>query len=161
MAEIYDCFTHYPLVSLEDSGFCAKGEGGAFVEGGRIEVGGAPGKHTRRPSHGHLGYLLVFSTLVAESSNCAGRWKTHDELMIAECVSFYGNSGEFQDSVTFAGHVFGQVIRHVDRMLMIDQQTFSITVADLISNRLSLYSRTTSLSFTTVNYLRGTQLAQQ
>jgi acetyl-CoA acetyltransferase len=39
-AEIYDCFTAIALVTLEDYGFCAKGEGGAFVENGRIEIGG-------------------------------------------------------------------------------------------------------------------------
>jgi acetyl-CoA acetyltransferase len=40
-AQIYDCFTSNTLITLEDYGFCAKGEGGAFVEGGRIELGGA------------------------------------------------------------------------------------------------------------------------
>ncbi len=40
MAELYDCFTYVVLVTLEDYGFCAKGEGGAFVEGGRIQLGG-------------------------------------------------------------------------------------------------------------------------
>ena len=39
-ANVYDCFTYVALVTLEDYGFCAKGEGGAFVEGGRIELGG-------------------------------------------------------------------------------------------------------------------------
>lgn len=38
--ETYDCFTYVPLVTLEDYGFCKKGEGGAFVENGRIELGG-------------------------------------------------------------------------------------------------------------------------
>jgi acetyl-CoA acetyltransferase len=28
------------LMTLEDYGFCRKGEGGRFVEGGRIEIGG-------------------------------------------------------------------------------------------------------------------------
>ena len=32
LAEIYDAFTYMPLVALEDLGFCAKGEGGPFVE---------------------------------------------------------------------------------------------------------------------------------
>ena len=40
-AELYDSFTYTVLVQLEDYGFCAKGEGGAFVEGGRIALGGA------------------------------------------------------------------------------------------------------------------------
>ncbi|HEX6388100.1 MAG TPA: hypothetical protein VFZ89_01590, partial [Solirubrobacteraceae bacterium] len=41
VAQIYDCFTITALMTLEDYGFCAPGEGGAFVEGGRIELGGA------------------------------------------------------------------------------------------------------------------------
>jgi acetyl-CoA acetyltransferase len=36
VAEIYDAFTYMTLVTLEDLGFCAKGEGGAFVEQGRL-----------------------------------------------------------------------------------------------------------------------------
>jgi acetyl-CoA acetyltransferase len=39
-AEIYDCFTFEVLQQIEEAGFCARGEGGAFVEGGRIELGG-------------------------------------------------------------------------------------------------------------------------
>jgi len=38
--ELYDCFTIVPIITLEDYGFCKKGEGGSFVEGGRIELGG-------------------------------------------------------------------------------------------------------------------------
>lgn len=40
-AIVYDAFTILPIILLEDLGFCAKGEGGAFVEGGRIGLGGA------------------------------------------------------------------------------------------------------------------------
>lgn len=40
MAMIYDSFTITVLVTLEDLGFCKKGEGGEFVSGGRIEIGG-------------------------------------------------------------------------------------------------------------------------
>ncbi|MFI6050765.1 thiolase C-terminal domain-containing protein [Streptomyces violascens] len=36
VAEIYDAFTYMTLVTLEDLGFCAKGEGGAFVSKGRL-----------------------------------------------------------------------------------------------------------------------------
>ena len=39
-AQIYDCFTFEVLQQLEEAGFCKRGEGGAFVEAGRIELGG-------------------------------------------------------------------------------------------------------------------------
>lgn len=39
--ELYDCYTITVLVTLEDYGFCAKGEGGPFVDGGRIAPGGS------------------------------------------------------------------------------------------------------------------------
>ncbi|MEV0444253.1 acetyl-CoA acetyltransferase [Streptomyces spectabilis] len=43
VAQIYDAFTYMTLVTLEDLGFCAKGEGGAFVEKGRLlRDGGLP-----------------------------------------------------------------------------------------------------------------------
>ena len=37
----YDSFTITALLHLEDLGFCAKGEGGAFVEDGKLGPGGA------------------------------------------------------------------------------------------------------------------------
>ena len=40
VAELYDCFTITVIVELEDVGFCKKGEGGEFVQGGRIALGG-------------------------------------------------------------------------------------------------------------------------
>lgn len=36
VAMIYDSFTYTVLTSLEDLGFCMKGEGGSFVSGGRL-----------------------------------------------------------------------------------------------------------------------------
>ena len=39
-AEIYDCFTMTTMITLEDYGFCKKGEGKDFVKNGRIEIGG-------------------------------------------------------------------------------------------------------------------------
>ena len=40
VAEIYDCFTYIVMCQLEDLGFCKKGEGGDFVQGGRLALGG-------------------------------------------------------------------------------------------------------------------------
>ena len=41
MAMIYDSFTITVVETLEDLGFCQKGEGGDFVSGGRLQIGGA------------------------------------------------------------------------------------------------------------------------
>jgi len=41
VALVYDHFTPMVILGLEDFGFCKKGEGGPFVEGGRIALGGA------------------------------------------------------------------------------------------------------------------------
>ena len=40
MAMIYDSFTITVLETLEDLGFCEKGEGGEFVSGGNLKIGG-------------------------------------------------------------------------------------------------------------------------
>lgn len=40
VAEIYDCFTYSVIMQLEGLGFCKEGEGGAFVQNGRIDRDG-------------------------------------------------------------------------------------------------------------------------
>jgi acetyl-CoA C-acetyltransferase len=39
-AEVHDCFTITEIINYEDLGFCARGEGGRFVEDGRATLGG-------------------------------------------------------------------------------------------------------------------------
>lgn len=41
LLQLYDCYTYTVLVTLEDYGFCPKGEGGKFVADGRLAPGGA------------------------------------------------------------------------------------------------------------------------
>lgn len=41
VVQLYDAFTINTILFLEDLGFCAKGEGGAFVQSGAIAPGGA------------------------------------------------------------------------------------------------------------------------
>lgn len=40
MAELYDAFIYMLLLTLEDLGFCPKGEGAQFVEKGSLRLGG-------------------------------------------------------------------------------------------------------------------------
>jgi acetyl-CoA C-acetyltransferase len=38
--EVHDCFTIAEILAMEDMGFCAKGEGGAYVSSGATKLGG-------------------------------------------------------------------------------------------------------------------------
>ena len=40
LLEVHDCFSINELIALEDLGFCRKGEGGKFVEAGKIAIDG-------------------------------------------------------------------------------------------------------------------------
>jgi len=60
VAQIYDCFTYIVLTTLEDYGFCKKGEGGAFVTSGALELEGALPTNTSggQLSEGHVEGML-------------------------------------------------------------------------------------------------------
>jgi acetyl-CoA acetyltransferase len=67
-AELYDCFTSNTLITLEDYGFCNKGDGGAFVEDGRIEIGGElpVNTHGGLLSQGHVEGMLHITEAVKQ-----------------------------------------------------------------------------------------------
>jgi acetyl-CoA acetyltransferase len=63
--ELYDCYTYTTIVTLEDYGFCEKGEGGAFVEDGKLGPGGS---HPTNTGGGQLsGYYMWGMTPVSEA----------------------------------------------------------------------------------------------
>jgi acetyl-CoA acetyltransferase len=65
VCEIYDCYTYTVMVTLEDYGFCAKGEGGPFVASGVLGPGGALPTNT---GGGELsGYYLWGMTPMSEA----------------------------------------------------------------------------------------------
>ncbi len=107
VAQIYDCFSITLLVSLEDLGFCAKGEGGTFVEGGRIEVGGAlpVNTHGGLLSHGHPGVPGGIFHVIEGVKQL--RQEVEDTRRVPGCrvCLVHGNSGVLRDSVTLLlGH---------------------------------------------------------
>jgi len=67
LVQLYDAFTINTLLFLEDLGFCAKGEGGAFVQNGGI----APGGHLPVNTNGgglscvHPGMYGIFALIEA------------------------------------------------------------------------------------------------
>jgi len=78
LCTVYDSFTITALVTLENLGFCKPGEGGAFVEGGRIGLGGAlpvnpdgGGLSSNHP--GMRGIFLVIEAVRQLRAECAGR----------------------------------------------------------------------------------------
>jgi acetyl-CoA acetyltransferase len=65
VAQVYDSFTYTVLTSLEDLGFCKKGEGGDFVSNGRIAPGGPFPLNTSGGglSYTHPGMFGIFTII--------------------------------------------------------------------------------------------------
>ena len=100
VVELYDAFTINTILFLEDLGFCAKGEGGAFVEDGRIAPGGALPVNTNGGglSCVHPGMYGMFLTIeaVEQLRGQAGDRQVED----AEIALCNGNGGLLSSQVT-------------------------------------------------------------
>jgi len=94
VAEIYDCFTITVLVELEDLGFCAKGEGGSFVEGGRIRLGGELPitTHGGLLSYAHPGYAGGFFHVIEAVRQMRGE-AGERQVKDAKVALVHGNGG--------------------------------------------------------------------
>lgn len=92
VAELYDCFTAVLLITLEDYGFCQKGEGGAFVENGRIQLGGElpVNTHGGLLSQAHIGGMLHITEAVSQLRGHAGPRQVEG----AEVAAVSGQCGE-------------------------------------------------------------------
>jgi acetyl-CoA acetyltransferase len=98
VAEIYDCFTYTVLVTLEDYGFCKKGEGGHFVENGRIELGGElpVNTHGGLLSQGHIDGMNHITEAARQLRGECGIRQVKD----AEVAIVSGNGGCFSTHST-------------------------------------------------------------
>src|ERR671933_2269394 len=100
VAMLYDAFTINPILFLEDLGFCEKGEGGTFVEGGRIAPGGELAVNTNGGglSYNHpgmYGLLLLIEAVRQLRGECGERQVEGAEVAIA-----HGNGGVLSSQVT-------------------------------------------------------------
>jgi acetyl-CoA acetyltransferase len=91
IAELYDCYTFTVLVSLEDYGFCEKGEGGAFVSSGAL---GRDGKLKCNTGGGQLSSYYMWgmtplseAVIQARGQGGARQVHPHDLLLVS------GNGG--------------------------------------------------------------------
>ncbi len=98
--ELYDAFTINPIMFLEDLGFCAKGEGGPFVEGGTIGPGGSLAVNTNGGglSCVHPGMYGLF-LIVEAVSQLQGRGADR-QVADANVALVHGNGGTFSTQVT-------------------------------------------------------------
>ena len=95
VAMIYDSFTITVLTMLEDLGFCPKGEGGAYVEGGalRFDRPGRPALNTDGGglSSNHPGmrgiFLLIEATRQLRGQSCS-------QVANAQLAVAHGNGGQ-------------------------------------------------------------------
>jgi acetyl-CoA acetyltransferase len=100
VVELYDAFTINTILFLEDLGFCAKGEGGRFVEGGRIAPGGELPVNTNGGGlsychPGMYGLFLLIEAVRQLRGECGVR-----QVKDAETAIAHGNGGVLSSQST-------------------------------------------------------------
>ena len=100
MREVYDAFTLTTLLFLEDLGFCAKGEGGAFVRDGAIAPGGKLPVNTNGGGlscvhPGMYGMFLIVEAVRQLRGEAGDRQIDNAEVALA-----HGNGGVLSSQIT-------------------------------------------------------------
>jgi len=98
--ELYDAFTINTILFLEDLGFCKKGEGGAFVSGGRIGPKGSVPVNTNGGGlsychPGMYGLLILIEAVRQLRGECGARQVVDSEVALVN-----GNGGVLSSQAT-------------------------------------------------------------
>jgi acetyl-CoA acetyltransferase len=89
---VYDHFTPFVIMALESFGFCAPGEGGAFVEGGRIECDGDLPVNTHGGNHSEA-YLQGLSHVIEAVRQIRGQATTQVPAdIVLSCAATAGTA---------------------------------------------------------------------
>ena len=89
--ELYDCYTYTVLVTLEDYGFCEKGEGGAFVADGKLGPGGSLPTNTgggQLSSYYMWGFTPLSEAVIQARGEAGERQVAKNDIVLAS-----GNGG--------------------------------------------------------------------
>ena len=100
LAMLYDAFTINTLLFLEDLGFCAKGEGGPFVQGGAIAPGGRLAVNTNGGGlscvhPGMYGMFLILEAVTQLRGDAGERQVSHLNVALV-----HGNGGTLSSQCT-------------------------------------------------------------
>lgn len=88
--QIYDCYTYTVIVTLEDYGFCEKGEGGHFVADGRLGPGGALPTNT---GGGELSSFYMWGMTPISEAVIQGRGQGGERQAPNDLIMASGNGG--------------------------------------------------------------------
>jgi acetyl-CoA acetyltransferase len=132
--QVYDSFTITVLLTLEAMGFCGKGEGGSFVEGGRLRIDGdlptntdGGGLSSNHP--GMRGIFLIIEAVEQLRGEALGR-----QVRGAELAAVNGTGGWFSSTGTLVLGVESDQTSP-GRMEEVEQETFQAQEWQAIAQR--------------------------
>jgi acetyl-CoA acetyltransferase len=88
--QLYDCYTYTVLVTLEDYGFCAKGEGGSYVEDGKLAPGGSMPTNT---GGGELSSFYMWGMTPVTEGVIQARGQAGERQQPNDLILVTGNGG--------------------------------------------------------------------
>ncbi len=88
--QIYDCYTYTVIETLEDYGFCAKGEGGPFVADGTLGPGGRLPTNT---GGGELSSFYMWGMTPISEAVIQGRGQGEERQAPNDLILVSGNGG--------------------------------------------------------------------